>query len=100
MTSICPWCNQKVYFAERQVAEGKDYHGACLQKKKAQDKPKLLGVYPGEDPSRVAGQMRAPGGIDIQPPKPAAQKGTCPQCEKPNPPTAKFCAECGGQLVQ
>jgi len=30
--SKCPYCGKRVYFAERQVCEGKEFHGACVLK--------------------------------------------------------------------
>lgn len=36
-------CNKRVYFAERQVKDGKDYHGICLRELLKGDKPKLIG---------------------------------------------------------
>jgi ribosomal protein S27AE len=43
MSSKCPRCGKTVYFAERQTAEGKDWHGICLMeaiKEKKQNAPK------------------------------------------------------------
>jgi len=37
----CPYCGKTVYFAERQICEGKEFHGVCarnyLKDKKEQD---------------------------------------------------------------
>ena len=72
MSSICPYCNKRVYFAERQTKDGKDYHGGCLQKLLKSEKPKLIGVYPGSE-DRVAGELSHSTGLGVRPsPKPDA----------------------------
>jgi len=55
-TEKCVHCEKTVYFAERQLKDGKPYHGPCLQIVLKNTKVKLIGRYPGDE-DRIAGQL-------------------------------------------
>jgi len=85
MTSKCPRCGKTVYFAERQTAEGKDWHGLCLRqtiKEKQENAPKhmfCIQDHPNLNPEKM---------------QPASGDG-CPQCGAAHNPGDKFCSGCG-----
>jgi len=91
MPEKCPRCGKTVYHAERQVAEGKSYHGLCLReeiKEKRDNAPKhmfCIQDHPNINPAKSAAAAAAAAGETL----------TCSGCGIDKLATDKFCSGCG-----
>jgi len=73
MSKKCPGCNKTVYFAERQVKDGVDWHGSCLirfvqdQKKGAQASNPFQSYRGAPSPVAPRKDNSRPSSLDIVP---------------------------------
>ncbi|PRP88280.1 hypothetical protein PROFUN_03389 [Planoprotostelium fungivorum] len=94
MSTKCYRCGKTVYAAEKQSYDGADFHGLCLvSHKKENMKPKLLGVYAGDE-DRVAGQLNS---SSIKQTPAAGAVNFCGECGT-KAGTGNFCSKCGNKL--
>jgi len=49
MSTKCFRCGKTVFAAEKQIYDGKEFHGLCLVSFKKELKPGLIGRYPGDE---------------------------------------------------
>lgn len=77
MSKKCPGCGKTVYFAERQVKDGVDWHGSCLirhvqdQKKGAQASNPFQSYRGSPSPSAPRRENSRPSSLDVSSPIPA-----------------------------
>jgi len=85
MPSQCPRCKKTVFFAERQTAEGADWHGLCLRetlKERRETGPKHMFCvqdHPNLNPDKMT----------------AVASSQCTHCSAQIAVGDKFCAGCG-----
>ncbi|KAM9977844.1 hypothetical protein ACTFIR_011720 [Dictyostelium discoideum] len=124
---LCPSCQKPVYFAERQLYQGKDYHQICyniLIKQENASRPKTFAIHEQifcnvEENSKHKYPL-APvdgyySGIQVSPPSQPSQpsqpsnntqtsvqskpkNNLCKKCSGETKPTDKFCTGCGNKL--
>ncbi|GAM22216.1 hypothetical protein SAMD00019534_053910, partial [Acytostelium subglobosum LB1] len=107
MSSICPYCNKRVYFAERQFYKGKDYHMIChglLVKEELAAAPKVFAIHeqifcnPEENVKHsypLAPTEQYLASLNSPPTSPR----TCSKCNIPAKSLdARFCTQCGGKF--
>ncbi|KYR00239.1 hypothetical protein DLAC_03398 [Tieghemostelium lacteum] len=98
MSSICPYCNKKVFFAERQFYKGKDYHMIChglLIKEEQKSAPKVFAIHEQifcnpEENSKHSYPLAS---------KEPVRPTNCYSCKTPVKPDANFCVKCGTKVV-
>ncbi|KAN0006685.1 hypothetical protein ACTFIU_003401 [Dictyostelium citrinum] len=123
---LCPSCQKPVYFAERQLYQGKEYHQICyniLIKQENSSRPKTFAIHEQifcnvEENSKYKYPL-APvdgyySGIQVSPQSPSpsqpstntqtsvtqpkSKNSLCKKCSSETKPTDKFCTSCGNKL--
>eukprot|EP01101_Sappina_pedata_P003758 TRINITY_DN151_c0_g1_i1.p1 TRINITY_DN151_c0_g1~~TRINITY_DN151_c0_g1_i1.p1 ORF type:complete len:103 (+),score=38.48 TRINITY_DN151_c0_g1_i1:39-311(+) len=90
MSSKCPRCSKTVYFAERQTAEGADWHGLCLRltlKERKENAPKHMFCI--QDHANLNPDKMRPA---------AGETKFCSECGAERVDGDKFCSGCGSAL--
>eukprot|EP01102_Stenamoeba_stenopodia_P013164 TRINITY_DN4231_c0_g1_i1.p1 TRINITY_DN4231_c0_g1~~TRINITY_DN4231_c0_g1_i1.p1 ORF type:complete len:111 (-),score=20.90 TRINITY_DN4231_c0_g1_i1:58-390(-) len=102
----CPKCGKSVYFAERQLFEGVDYHSSCVwqiaKEREASRGPPVFALHEQifcnpNDPKPWTGSGQPPAGHTGGG---AAGGGAfCTGCGTAAKPGAKFCGSCGNKIA-
>jgi len=90
----CPWCTKKVYFAERTVFDGLNYHAPCLRNKEKQEKETKMTFSISEQIF-----CNPEGGERVVDPSVVQEVITCGKCGHKNFGRGGFCIKCRTQVV-
>jgi len=106
----CPKCGKSVYFAEKQLYQGQDYHNQCVWAlTKEQEAVRGTPVFsiaeqihcnPDDKKPWAGGYDGGQSGIPVASGGSAPKVGGkfCPNCGVKLDDAAKFCAGCGNKL--
>jgi len=84
----CPWCTKRVYFAERTVFDGKNYHVSCLrQREKKENETKMTFSISEKIFCNPEGERKVDPGI-------SQELVLCSKCGHSNFGKGGFCIKC------